>query len=119
VRRQAAMPMDPIASRDRVRLKHAFSRSRFKGVKLTTVGTNSTGTASFYIDLQHAPKGRDEPASCTLKKYDSLTKWFSDNWPEGRVIPRLRDPSHYPTGPTTAPAAHRKSPANKGKRSRR
>jgi hypothetical protein len=33
------------------------------GVKLTTVGTNSTKTASFYIDLQHAPKGRDEPTS--------------------------------------------------------
>jgi hypothetical protein len=93
-------PVAPILVRNLVTLAKAYAD--LTGVKLTTVGTNSTKTASFYIDLQHAPKGRDEPRSCTLKKYDTLTKWFSENWPEGHPTPELEDPTHYRTKPTSA-----------------
>ena len=58
-------------------------------VKITTVGTNSTKTASFYVDLESGK------TSCTLRKYDLLTAWFSENWPEGHVMPMLKDPTHY------------------------
>jgi hypothetical protein len=75
------------------------------GVKLTTVGTNSTKTASFYVDLERGYRcdrdGRrlSGEASCTLRKYDLLTAWFSENWPEGHVMPTLKDPHHYPPTP--------------------
>jgi hypothetical protein len=59
------------------------------GVKITTVGTNSTKTASFYVDLDEGK------TSCTLRKYDVLTAWFAANWPEGHNMPTLRDPQHY------------------------
>jgi hypothetical protein len=89
-------PIAPILVDNLVMLAKAYAE--LNGVKLTTVGTNSTQTSSFYVDLQHAPKGRDEPASCTLKKYDTLTKWFSDNWPEGSEMPTPKDPEHYSNG---------------------
>jgi hypothetical protein len=59
------------------------------GIKITTVGTNSTKTASFYVDLEEGK------TSCTLRKYDLLTTWFADNWPEGHEMPTLTDPHHY------------------------
>jgi hypothetical protein len=59
------------------------------GIKITTVGTNSTKTATFYVDLE------DGKTSCTLRKYDLLTEWFADNWPEGHEMPTLKDPQHY------------------------
>ncbi|WP_156927871.1 hypothetical protein [Bradyrhizobium sp. Tv2a-2] len=64
--------------------------AEIKRVKLTTVGTNSTKTASFYLDL------KSNRTSCTLRKYDFLTEWFEENWPEGHPMPVLEDPKHYP-----------------------
>lgn len=66
-----------------------------RGVKVTTVGANSTGTASFYDDLERGQ------TSCTLRKYDLLTKWFPDRWLEGHPMPKLEDPTHYQTKPTS------------------
>jgi hypothetical protein len=60
------------------------------GVKITTVGTNSTKTALFYVDLENGK------TSCTLRKYDMLTEWFAEHWPEGHTMPILKDPQHYP-----------------------
>jgi hypothetical protein len=65
-------------------------------IKVTTVGTNSTKTASFYDDLESGK------TSCTLRKYDLLTEWFQENWPEGHPMPELQETKHYRTKPTSA-----------------
>jgi hypothetical protein len=87
------LPIAPILVENLVTLAKAFADAAL--VKITTVGTNSTKTASFYVDLE---EGR---TSCTLRKYDILTAWFSENWPEGHVMPKLKDPRHYPTAEGT------------------
>jgi hypothetical protein len=85
----AVQPIEPILVNNLVGLAKAYAEA--KGVKITTVGTNSTQTALFYVDLE---KGK---TSCTLRKYDMLTKWFaSRDWPESRIMPKLTDPQHYP-----------------------
>jgi hypothetical protein len=72
-----------------VGLAEAFAKAA--DIKITTVGTNSTKTASFYTDLKSGE------TSCTLRKYDLLTAWwFAENWPEGHAMPTLKDPQHYP-----------------------
>lgn len=89
-------PIAPVLVENLVMLAKAFADAA--GVKITTVGTNSTKTASFYVDLENGK------TSCTLRKYDLLTTWFCDNWPEGKVMPRLKDPRHYP--PSSTEGAH-------------
>jgi hypothetical protein len=83
------LPIAPVLVENLVTLAKAFADAA--GVKITTVGTNSTKTASFYVDLEEGK------TSCTLRKYDLLTSWFCENWPEGQVMPRLKDPRHYPS----------------------
>jgi hypothetical protein len=87
------LPIAPILIENLVTLAKAFAEAA--EVKITTVGTNSTKTASFYVDLENGT------TSCTLRKYDLLTAWFSENWPEGHVMPKLKDPRHYPTAEGT------------------
>jgi hypothetical protein len=85
----AVQPIEPILVNNLVGLANAYAKA--KGVKITTVGTNSTKTATFYVDLENGK------TSCTLRKYDMVTKWFaSQNWPEGHTMPKLKDPQHYP-----------------------
>jgi hypothetical protein len=85
----AVQRIAPVLGANLVMLGEAFADAT--GVKINTVGTNSTKTASFYTDLK---SGR---TSCTLRKYDMLTEWFaSQNWPEGHTMPTLKDPQHYP-----------------------
>jgi hypothetical protein len=72
VRRQAAMPIDPIANRDRVRLKHAFSRSRFSTQAIMSVYRTrgvetqyrSAGDASSIV-RHHAQHQRHGPSITT------------------------------------------------------
>jgi hypothetical protein len=85
----AVQPIAPGLVKNLVGLSKAYAEAT--GVKITTVGTNSTKTASFYSDLESGK------TSCTLRKYDLLTKWFEENWPEGHAMPKLEDPPHYPT----------------------
>jgi hypothetical protein len=80
--------ISPVLVKNLLSLAKAYADAT--GVKLTTVGANSTKTATFFIDLE---EGR---TSCTLRKYDLLTKWFSDKWPEDHPMPKLQDPRHYP-----------------------
>jgi hypothetical protein len=87
-------PIAPILVRNLVTLAKALTKAT--GNKITTVGTNSTKTASFYVDLESGE------TSCTLRKYDLLTKWFADKWPEGHQMPELENPTHYQTKPTSA-----------------
>lgn len=87
-------PVAPTLVRNLVTLAKALTKAT--GNKITTVGTNSTKTASFYVDLESGK------TSCTLRKYDLLTKWFADRWPEGHPMPELEDPTHYQTKPTSA-----------------
>jgi hypothetical protein len=87
-------PVAPILVRNLVTLAKALAKAT--GNKITTVGTNSTKTASFYVNLENGE------TSCTLRKYDLLTKWFADRWPEGHPMPELEDPTHYRTKPTSA-----------------
>jgi hypothetical protein len=82
-------PIAPTLVKNLVTLAKAYAKA--DGVKLTTVGTNSTRTASFYDDLESGE------TSCTLRKYDLLTKWFSRNWPAHHTMPKLVDPEHFPT----------------------
>jgi hypothetical protein len=82
-------PIAPTLVKNLVTLAKAYAKA--DGVKLTTVGTNSTKTASFYDDLESGE------TSCTLRKYDLLTKWFSRNWPAHHTMPKLVDPEHFPT----------------------
>jgi hypothetical protein len=84
----AVPPIEPILVKNLVGFAEAYAEA--KGVKITTVGTNSTKTASFYTDLKSGQ------TSCTLRKYDLLTTWFAENWPEGHTMPTLKDPQHYP-----------------------
>jgi hypothetical protein len=82
------LPISPVLVRNLVTLAKTFAD--LEGVKITTVGTNSTKTASFYVDLESGE------TSCTLRKYDLLTKWFASNWPDGHEMPTLEDTKHYP-----------------------
>ena len=84
----AVPPIARVLVNNLVTLAKAFADAT--NVKLTTVGTNSTKTASFYVDLESGK------TSCTLRKYDLLTAWFSEHWPEGHTMPTLKDPQHYP-----------------------
>lgn len=85
----AVQPIEPILVNNLVGLAKAYAKA--KGVKITTVGTNSTKTALFYVNLENGT------TSCTLRKYDMLTKWFAfQNWPKGHTMPTLKDPQHYP-----------------------
>jgi hypothetical protein len=79
-------PIEPDCVYNLMTLAEAFADA--KGNKITTVGTNSTGTASFYVELKRGKR------SCTLRTYDRLTAWFSENWPEGHTMPKLKDPQH-------------------------
>jgi hypothetical protein len=84
-------PVSPISQTlvdNLVMLAKAYAKAT--SVKITTVGTNSTKTATFYVDLESGK------TSCTLRKYDILTAWFAENWPEGHTMPMLTDPQHYP-----------------------
>jgi hypothetical protein len=85
-----AQPIASVLVKNLVALAKELAKAT--GNKITTVGTNSTGTATFYTDLE---SGR---TSCTLRKYDLLTDWFEENWPEGHThtMPKLVDPKHYP-----------------------
>jgi hypothetical protein len=84
---RGVQPIEAVLVKNLVALAKAFAKAR--AIKITTVGTNSTKTASFYTDLESGL------TSCTLKKYDSLTKWFKENWPDGHTMPKLVDPKHY------------------------
>jgi hypothetical protein len=84
----AVQPIAPVLVNNLVGLAKAFAKAA--DIKITTVGTNSTKTASFYTDLESGE------TSCTLRKYDLLTAWFAANWPEGHTMPTLEDPQHYP-----------------------
>ena len=84
----AVPPIEPILVNNLVGLAEAFVDAT--GVKITTVGANSTKTASFYTDLKSGK------TSCTLRKYDLLTKRFAENSPEDHTMPTLKDPQHYP-----------------------
>jgi len=66
------------------------------GLKITTVGSNSTGTMTFFPDLESGK------TSCTLRKYDLLTAWFTEKWPDGKPMPIVKDVAHYqqPEGKT-------------------
>jgi hypothetical protein len=81
------MPIAPILEANLVMLAKAFAKAA--GVKITTVGTNSTKTASFYVELASGER------SCTLRTYDKVTGWFASNWPEEHEMPTLEDPEHY------------------------
>ena len=57
-----------------------------KGLKLSTVSTYAAGDGKFFHRLK-------EGASCTLRRAEAVTSWFSDNWPDQelewpRSIPR-------------------------------
>jgi hypothetical protein len=84
----AVQPIAPVLVNNLVGLAKAFAKAA--DIKITTVGTNSTKTASFYTDLESGE------TSCTLRKYDLLTAWFAANWPEGHPMPTLKDPQHHP-----------------------
>jgi hypothetical protein len=83
------LPIAETLTGNLVMLAKAYAEAT--GVKLTTVGTNSTKTASFFVDLDTGK------TSCTLRKYDLLTTWFAAQWPEDHPMPTLADPQHYPT----------------------
>jgi hypothetical protein len=85
----AVQPIEAVLVKNLVALAKAFAEA--DDVKITTVGAKSTKTASFYLDLESGL------TSCTLRKYDLLTKWFEKNWPEGHThtMPMLVDPKHY------------------------
>lgn len=89
------LPIAPVLVENLVTLAKAFADAA--GVKITTVGTNATKTASFFVDLEKGLTSQGREVSCTLRKYDLLTAWFSENWPEGKIMPRLKDPQHYPS----------------------
>jgi hypothetical protein len=81
-------PIQPTLRTNLVMLGRTFAGAT--GVKIETVGTNSTKTAKFYTNLESGQ------TSFTLRKYDMLIKWFAKNWPEGHTMPTLKDPQHYP-----------------------
>ncbi len=81
------LPISPVLVTNLVKLANAYAVAA--NVKLSTVGTKSTSTASLYVDLESGL------TSCTLRKYDLLTAWFEENWPEDHLMPTLQDPHHY------------------------
>jgi hypothetical protein len=84
----SVLPISDVLVRNLATLAKTYAK--LKGIKVTTVGTNCTKTATFFEDLESGE------TSCTLRKYDLVTEWFASNWPDGHKMPTLEDPVHYP-----------------------
>jgi hypothetical protein len=78
--------------------------AKLKGIKVTTVGTNCTKTATFFDDLESGE------TSCTLRKYDLVTEWFASNWPDGHKSRRLKIRYTIPRAKRRTRGKTRKSP---------
>lgn len=58
---------------------NAFAAAR--GLKISTVARLATQDGQFFSRL------RDPKNTFTVRKYDTVIRWFSDNWPDGAMWP--------------------------------
>jgi hypothetical protein len=58
----------------------AESYAAHKGLTLSTVSSYSANDGKFFGGLKAA-------ASCTLRRYDTVLRWFDAHWPDDLVWP--------------------------------